>query len=193
MTATRLWLVRHAQPQVAPGICYGRLDVPADPAASRFAAQALARALPAGGVAVWHSPLQRCELLALDLQGLRPDLMPKPEPRIMELDFGCWEGQAWHAIDRSALDAWAGQLHTYAPGGGEALQAMLQRVWQALQDARRLPSSDVVWITHAGVARCVAWLLAHGPGRAPRAQDWPTAAPPCGGWTVAPLPPPEDI
>ena len=26
----RLWLVRHAAPLVAPGTCYGALDVPAD-------------------------------------------------------------------------------------------------------------------------------------------------------------------
>lgn len=39
-----LWLLRHAQPLIAQGVCYGRLDVPADPsqtlqAAMRFAAQ----------------------------------------------------------------------------------------------------------------------------------------------------------
>lgn len=192
MTAARLWLVRHAQPEVAPGICYGHLDLPAKSDASHAAAQALAQALPHEGVAVWHSPLQRCELLALNLQGLRPDLALKPEPRIMELDFGRWEGRAWQDIDRAALDAWAGQLHEYAPGGGEPLYAMLERVWQALQDARRLASGDVVWITHAGVARCVAWLLAHGPGRAPQAQEWPAAAPPYGGWTLVPLPAPGE-
>ncbi|WP_313311847.1 histidine phosphatase family protein [Pulveribacter sp.] len=190
MTAARLWLVRHAQPEVALGICYGRLDLPADPAASRAAARALAQALPAEAITVWHSPLQRCELLALELQGLRPNLAPKPEPRLLELDFGHWEGRGWQGIDRTALDAWASQLHEYAPGGGEPLRAMLERVWQALQDARRLPCGDVVWITHAGVARCVAWLLAHGPGRAPQAQEWPAAAPPFGGWTVVPLPAP---
>ena len=42
----RLWLVRHAAPQVAPGTCYGALDVPADPAATQAAARRLAAALP---------------------------------------------------------------------------------------------------------------------------------------------------
>ena len=37
-----LWLVRHAQPLVAPGTCYGRLDVPADTHATLTAARALA-------------------------------------------------------------------------------------------------------------------------------------------------------
>ena len=30
----KLWLVRHAQPLVDAGVCYGRLDVAADPAAT---------------------------------------------------------------------------------------------------------------------------------------------------------------
>ena len=60
----RLWLVRHAQPVVAAGTCYGALDVPADAAATQVAAQRLAQALPAGAAA-HYSTLQRCELLAL--------------------------------------------------------------------------------------------------------------------------------
>ena len=35
----RLWLVRHARPLVAPGICYGRLDMQADAQATADAAQ----------------------------------------------------------------------------------------------------------------------------------------------------------
>ena len=37
----RLWLVRHAQPLVAPGVCYGATDMPADVDATSQAAQAL--------------------------------------------------------------------------------------------------------------------------------------------------------
>ena len=69
-SAGRLWLVRHAQPLIAPGICYGALDMPADPAATARSAQRLAAALPQR-LSVWHSPLQRCELLAHDLIGLQ--------------------------------------------------------------------------------------------------------------------------
>jgi len=74
MNGPRLWLVRHARPLVAPGLCYGRLDMAADASASRSAATALAHALPAKVAGVWHSPLQRCELLALYRRALRPDL-----------------------------------------------------------------------------------------------------------------------
>ena len=181
-----LWLVRHARPLVAPGICYGALDVPADAAATQAAAQRLAAALPAGA-RVAHSTLQRCELLALALQALRPDLTLQPDARLREMDFGAWEGRAWDAIGQSAIDAWVADFATHAPGGGEHLGAMLQRVALALQDARQTPAADVVWITHAGVARCVAWLQQQGAAALPRAADWPVAAPDFGAWETRSL------
>jgi len=52
-----LILVRHAQPLVASGLCYGALDVAADLAATQLAAQALARTLPLGAL-LSVSPLQ---------------------------------------------------------------------------------------------------------------------------------------
>jgi len=187
----RLWLVRHAQPEIAPGICYGQLDVPAQAAATQAAARALAQALPSRVAALCHSPLQRCELLALALQALRPDLAARPEPRIAEVDFGTWEGRAWDAIDRTELDDWAAHLATHAPGGGEPLAAMLARVADAQDEARRLSAAggggDVVWITHAGVARCVAWLRSEGRHGRPHAARWPVPAPGYGAWTVVPL------
>ena len=54
----RLWLVRHAAPQVPAGTCYGALDVAADEAATQQAALALAQALPVG-VALHSSPIFR--------------------------------------------------------------------------------------------------------------------------------------
>jgi len=185
-----LWLVRHARPLAAPGLCYGRLDVPADTQASRAAAQALARALPPGVAAVRHSPLQRCELLALELRALRADLASNPDPRILEMDFGGWEGRAWNALPQADIAAWAADLGSRAPGGGEPLAAMLARVAQALCDAAasaRPQGGDVVWITHAGVARCVQWLQAHGAARAPQSHEWPEAAPGFGAWVQVAL------
>lgn len=198
--SVRLWLVRHAQPQVEPGTCYGALDVLADPAATRAAAERLAAALPAGS-RVFHSTLQRCELLGLYLQALRPDLASKADARLCEMDFGSWEGRTWADIGKPAIDAWTADFAHHAPGGGESLSAMLARVSLALQDAQRLftaetgeateTTQDVVWITHAGVARCVAWLQQaqdkNSEGAMPRPDEWPVAAPAWGEWEIRSL------
>lgn len=180
---TRLWLVRHAAPLVAPGICYGRLDLAADAQATQQAAQALARALPAR-VAVRHSPLRRCAQLAEALRALRPELISQPDARLQEMDFGTWEGRPWEALPRDELDAWAGDLNGYAPGGGEPLAAMLARVACALEPEGGSQEMERVWITHAGVARCVHWLHAH-PGQVATAAQWTQAAPAPGQWFTA--------
>lgn len=179
----RLWLVRHAAPLVAPGICYGRLDLAADAQATQQAAQALARALPAR-VAVRHSPLRRCAQLAQALQALRPGLRSQPDARLQEMDFGAWEGQPWEALPRAELDAWAADLHHYAPGGGEPLRVMLERVAHVLERSDDHAEADVVWITHAGVARCVHWLRMH-PGQEASAAQWTQAAPAPGQWLIS--------
>ena len=188
--SNRLWLVRHAAPLVAPGTCYGALDVPADAQDTRAAAERLATALPAGALVV-YSTLQRCELLAHELQALRPDLTLTPDARLREMDFGRWEGQTWDTIGKSAIDTWVAGFATHAPGGGESLAHMLHRVAAALHTAREWRTNqgakDVVWITHAGVARCVAWLQERGESALPRAEDWPVAAPGWGEWEIREL------
>ena len=78
MGANTLWLARHAQPLIAPGICYGQLDVPADMEATAASARALAETLP-HGIDILCSPLQRCEQLAQVLSGLRADLAYKTD------------------------------------------------------------------------------------------------------------------
>ena len=186
MTGRRLWLVRHAQPLVAPGLCYGAWDVSADAAATHTAAKRLADALPPQA-RICHSTLQRCELLAHTLQALRPDLASKPDARLREMDFGAWEGQAWNAIGKGPIDAWTAAFATHPPGGGECLAAMLARVAAALRAAQEAPATDMVWITHAGVARCVAWLQLHGEKAEPRAENWPVAAPGWGEWEIRAL------
>ena len=188
--SNRLWLVRHAAPLVAPGTCYGALDVPADVQATRAAAERLATALPPGA-RVAYSTLQRCELLAHELQALRPDLTFTPDARLREMDFGCWEGKTWDAIGKSAIDTWVAGFATHAPGGGESLAQMLHRVAAALQTAREWRAhqgtKDMVWITHAGVARCVAWLQERGESVQPRSENWPVAAPGWGDWEIREL------
>lgn len=111
------------------------------------------------------------------------------DARLQEMDFGRWEGQPWDAIARSEVDAWANDLFAYAPGGGEALAAMLQRVKSALQHSWQHDSlqgqHDVVWVTHAGVIRCVLWLLQRG-NALPTSADWNLPAPGFGQWTSLP-------
>jgi len=174
-----LWLVRHGLPLVKPGVCYGTLDVAADPHSTRQAAQALADTLPQG-LQVLFSPLQRCKQLALDLQGLRPDLLYKCESRLVEMDFGCHEGLRWDGIDPQAYDAWTADFWNHRFGGMESVADLMARVAALWREASGA-AQDQVWITHAGVIRAAS-LLARGVRRIDVASQWPSAAPGFGQW-----------
>lgn len=196
----QLWMVRHAQPLIEGGVCYGALDVAADRTLSLAAATELAAALPVG-VQVFSSPLQRCELLVLLLKGLRPDLTYKIEPDLREMNFGQWEGQHWDALDVRALQAWTDDFEHHACGGhGESAGQLVRRVHAALMRCSALGGVHVekdgaapahvqppcVWITHAGVMRAVTWLCRSkwaalwaqplGPQLGLSASDWPRDA-----------------
>lgn len=172
-----LWLLRHAQPLIAPGVCYGQLDVPADPSQTLQAAMRFTSQLPCHAI-VRYSPLQRCKQLAHALQ--LPALQLRSDARLQEMHFGDWEGRTWNDIGKAAVDAWSHDLYGNAPGQGESLAAMLGRIRAALRESwqydSQLGSRDVVWVTHAGSMRCVQWLLRYGQAQ-PAMQDWNLPAP----------------
>lgn len=143
-----LHLVRHPKPLIAPGICYGRLDVLAENVAA--VAASLRDELPPG-LPVWSSPLQRCRALA---ELLHPQ--PLIDQRLVEMNFGDWEGRAWDDIPRGELDAWAADVAGYAPPGGESPYALQQR---ALNFVAGLDVPGAVIVTHAGVIRVLLATL----------------------------------
>ncbi len=173
------WLVRHALPLIDRGICYGQLNVPADIEATKTCAQQLHRILPKG-ITVITSPLQRCELLALELIGLRPDLTVKNDLKMQEMNFGDWEGRAWADIDPAELAAWTDDFANYRVGHtGESVAQFMARVAAAFDELD--PAKDTLWVTHAGVIRAAS-LIAQGVRHISRADQWPVAAPSYGQW-----------
>jgi alpha-ribazole phosphatase len=181
----QLWLVRHAQPLVESGACYGATDIPADPQATALAASELAATLPKG-LLVQHSPLQRCELLAQYLIALRPDLTLKPVPDLREMDFGAWEGQRWDDIPAIELQHWTDDFENYRCGGtGESTLLVVARVQRVLQNCvaqstQTAQNTPTVCITHAGVMRAALWLHQRGLATEQplclRADEWPRHA-----------------
>jgi alpha-ribazole phosphatase len=180
-----LWLVRHAQPLIDKTICYGQLDVHADPEATHICAQELLNVL-SKGISVSTSPLQRCELLAQAIIGLQPDLSIKTDARLQEMHFGQWEGRAWADIDKAELDGWTDDFADYPAGNtGESVRQFMTRVADALGELD--PARDTLWVTHAGVIRAAS-LIASGIRHISRADEWPTDAPAYGQWCKLTLP-----
>jgi alpha-ribazole phosphatase len=204
-------LIRHAPPLVPDALasseaaqaklwCYGRSDWPASLAHTRAAASRWLQAhtLPDRPLTIRCSPLSRCELLALEIKALGVNFVLKKDNRLVEIDFGAWEGQLWRDVPHEEVDAWAADFYNYRLGGtGDSVRGWLSQVLAALQDsgwakadvdvdAARPSQADDVWITHAGVIRAVQWWQAAGcPSTAPPElthQAWPMTAPAYGHW-----------
>ena len=179
-----LWLVRHAQPLIEKGVCYGQLNVAADLKASQTSASELLEELP-GRIHIVTSPLQRCELLAQYIQGLQPDLALKTDPKLQEMHFGSWEGRPWADIDQRELSAWTDDFAHYRAGTtGESVTQFMARVASAYDELD--PTQDTLWVTHAGVIRA-AGLIASGIRHITQADQWPTQAPAYGQWCKLPV------
>ena len=150
----QLILVRHPQPDIAPGICYGRTDLAASPAAiAEVAASLRAAGLP-GELPVYASPLRRCASLARSV-----DVPVHLDARLAEMDFGAWEMRSWDAIPRAEVDAWAADLLHYRPGGGENVLDVARRVAAFRQE---LPHPAALLICHAGTIRLLSALHSGG-------------------------------
>ena len=151
-----LILLRHGKPQIEAGVCYGQSDVPAK-AVDQKDLHALVAALPSRFARIDSSPLIRCTAVAEQLSA-HFDLPVHADPRLMEIDFGNWEMQAWDAIPRGEIDAWAEDVEGARPHGGENVAQMTERVRAYLRDAASC-DADILAVTHLGVVRCASAVL----------------------------------
>ena len=154
----KLVLIRHPQPDVDAGICYGKTNLqlrePAMVSAQNISSKLLAHLQAPSHMAC--SPLQRCAGLGSALAALHPTAAINFDVRLQELDFGCWEMQPWDNIGKSVMDTWIASNFD-AHHGGESLEDLDSRVASWLQDAQSSYAADqTLWvITHAGVIRSI--------------------------------------
>ena len=144
-----LILLRHTTPDVQPGICYGQLDLDVAATFDAEADKAFA-ALPRVDRIV-TSPLKRCHKLAevISDRNQRPF---EQDARLMEMDFGTWEGVAWDDIPRPEIDEWGENFLHARPHGGENVMQLRTRAMQAISEWND-PATQTLIVTHAGIIR----------------------------------------
>lgn len=152
-----LYLIRHTRPDIAPGICYGQLDIDVSGSFDMEAADAL-RFLPALDLIV-SSPLLRTRRLAEYLAQAQRCAI-KSDARLIEKHFGLWEGRAWNEIPRDEIDAWAADVTAYAPPGGESAYQLMLRITHLLHDLLLLPEQYIALVAHGGSIRAILAQLA---------------------------------
>jgi alpha-ribazole phosphatase/probable phosphoglycerate mutase len=104
------------------------------------------------------SPQRRCSVLGEELaERLRIPLTV--DVRLVEMNFGAWEGRAWIAIqeeDGGRLGAFFRDPRKYPPPDGERFATFERRVlaaWTAI--LRRERSAHVLVLTHGGTVRLI--------------------------------------
>jgi broad specificity phosphatase PhoE len=149
-------LVRHGQTELnRRGRLQGRLDAPLSALGAEQAA-ALARGFVSAPVKrVLTSPLQRARDTAAAIAAPH-DLPVEVDDRLIELDYGEWDGLALTDVSPDDWAAWRDDPH-FAPPGGERLSDVTARVVSFCTDV--LTDDLVIGVSHVSpikAAVCVA-------------------------------------
>ena len=150
MATPLLFLIRHPVPDIPPNICYGQTDVDLLRDPDDDIARLRAELPPLDRV--FSSPLRRCQRLAT---GLHPH--PTLDDRLVEMNFGAWEGQSWDDIPRPEIDLWARQVFDFAPPEGESVRQMARRVIEfAAELEQQQGLNTIAVVSHQGPLRILA-------------------------------------
>ncbi len=180
MSPPLLWCWRHPRAIAASGRCIGQTDLPVDPRKARRLAHHLRAAARTHGLPreVWVSPLARSRDVGRVLAGW--GFRVHVDARLMELHFGAWDGEPWSRIAWAEVESWQADLLHHAPGGGESLASLAQRVQAFVYEAQAAGTPRLV-VTHGGWLNALQLLPSllpppMGAAMALAATDWP--APP---------------
>lgn len=152
---TTVDLMRHGEP-VGGKKYRGQIDDPLSDTGWQQMREAVGDHCPWDQIVT--SPLRRCAEFADELSQ-RHGLPVQPEPRLMEIGFGEWEGRTPGELmddDPQRLFRFWSDPVNHIPPGAETLAAFEQRVVGAWDDLlQAYPGSHVLVVGHAGIIRMI--------------------------------------
>lgn len=149
-----IYLIRHTKVDVEKGVCYGQKDVEL---ANSYPEELDSLKQKINGVefdAIYTSPLTRCKKLAADLFSEKAI----EEERLMELNFGDWEGKVWDEIKDPLFPAWMDDFVNKKCSNGESFVMLRDRVLEFWKELKTKSFSRVAIVTHGGVIRTIQTL-----------------------------------
>lgn len=150
-----VYLIRHTEPDISKGICYGNSDIPLKTSCEdEF--NAIASCLKLDKPLIYSSPLSRCRQLAEHYQKhhqLSSDIFF--DTRLKEMNFGDWELQNWNAIEPVALNVWMNDFVNEKTPNGESFTELYARTNEFIESEllAKKHTAPVVIFTHAGIIR----------------------------------------
>ena len=156
-----LILVRHTKVEEQfQRVCYGASDIGLSDEGEVHACELAKKIGAMNPTQIFHSGLQRSQRLA-ELISIHTDIPMAADPRLAEMNFGEWELKTWDQIFADVghdIGRLASEPDTYAPPGGETVNALRDRM---VSWARALPHQGrIVAISHGGPISALRRTLA---------------------------------
>jgi broad specificity phosphatase PhoE len=146
----------------AEGRWCGRTDVPLSDGGRRQAQLLAQRVRPILIEALYSSPLERA-LETARIVGEAIGREPVVDRRLMELNYGAWEGRTYEESRRATPDiyrAWEADPAKVAPPEGESGEQLVERVTPFLVEvAQRHQAGNVVVVCHRTLCRLIACYI----------------------------------
>jgi len=149
-----LYLLRHTKVDCPSGFCYGQTDVDLVQTYEKEFAVIRSSLQHTVFDAVYSSPLQRCVKLAETFTN--DQVRVHYDKRLMELNFGLWEGKYWVDIEKMPeAKPWFDNYVGLPCPEGESYTDVLIRINAFLNDLQKMTYKNVLIVCHAGSIRAI--------------------------------------
>lgn len=146
-----IYLIRHTKVDVEQGVCYGQKDVDLAESYPEELELIKEKLKDIDFDAVFTSPLSRAKRLATDICGDKP----VSDDRLMELNFGDWEGKVWDEIKDPLLPAWMDDFVNKKCSNGESFIMLRDRILEFWNEIKSMECKKIAIFTHGGVIRTI--------------------------------------
>lgn len=141
-----IYIIRHGKTELNKAkVLQGRSNFPLNEEGIRQAREAAERLGDVSFSCVFSSPLTRAVQTA---EILAPHIKPVIDERLIEMDYGPYEGADLTHLPPEILTFFSDFVHNPAPDGMEQLSSVVERAGTFLEDIRHL-SGDILISTHA--------------------------------------------
>ncbi len=141
-----IYIIRHGQTELnSRGVLQGRSDHALNETGIAQAREAAEKLRGISFSAVWSSPLVRALQTA---QIIAPGLMPNVDDRLIEMDYGPYEGADLNHLPQEVITFFQDFVHNPAPSGMEPLEAVVRRAGAFMEEHCR-SEENILISTHA--------------------------------------------
>ena len=141
-----IYIIRHGKTELNKAkVLQGRSNFPLNEEGIRQAREAAELLGDVSFSRVFSSPLTRAVQTA---EILAPHIKPVIDERLIEMDYGPYEGADLNHLPPEVLTFFSDFVHNPAPDGMEQLSSVVERAGEFLEDIRQI-SGDILISTHA--------------------------------------------